>query len=144
MRTMGQAIADDLSYMSTEAPMGIIFGSGVVIGIFVGLVIVYQVLAADVAAHMKEYATFKAMGFPHRFLLGIVFEEALIIAFLGFVPGFILSATVYAVMAAATDLPIDMTAGRALAVFAGSFAACAISGTLVTLRLRRAEPAELF
>jgi putative ABC transport system permease protein len=144
VRTTAQAITNDVSYMNTQAPMGIIFGIGVFIGIFVGLVIVYQVLASDVAAHIGEYATFKAMGYPHSFLLGIVFEEALIIALLGFVPGVLLGSVIYEVMAIATDLPIGMTAGRALAVFLGTFAACALSGTLATLRLRRAEPAELF
>ena len=53
----------------------------------VGLVIVYQVLSTDVADHLREYATFKAMGYPHRFFLGIVFEEALILGVIGFVPG---------------------------------------------------------
>lgn len=144
VRTTTQAITDDVNYMNTQAPMGVIFGIGVFIGILVGLVIVYQVLASDVAAHIKEYATFKAMGYPHRFLLGIVFEEALIIAFLGFVPGVALGSGAYEVMAAATGLPLGMTAGRAVAVFFGTFAACALSGMLATFRLRRAEPADLF
>lgn len=144
VRTTAQAIADDIEYMKTQAPMGIIFGIGVFIGIIVGLVIVYQVLATDVAAHLKEYATFKAMGYPHRFLLSIVFEEALIIALLGFGPGAALSSGVYQMMAAATDLPLGMTVGRAMSVFFGTFAACALSGMLATLRLRQAEPAELF
>lgn len=144
VRTTLQAIADDVNYMNTQVPMGIIFGIGVFIGILVGLVIVYQILAADVAAHMTEYATFKAMGYSHRFLLGIIFEEALIVAFLGFVPGVVLGAGLYEMMASATDLPLGMTPGRAGAVFLGTFAACALSGMLATLRLRRAEPAELF
>lgn len=144
VRTTAQAMADDVRYMNTEAPMGIIFGIGVFIGIFVGLVIVYQVLATDVAAHLKEYATFKAMGYPHRFLLGIVLEEALVIAFLGFIPGVLLASAVYEVMAVATNLPLGMTLSRALQVLGGTFAACVLSGLLATLRLRRAEPAELF
>lgn len=144
VRTTAQAIADDVTYMNDEASIGIIFGMGVFIGILVGLVIVYQVLSTDVAAHMKEYATFKAMGYPHRFLLGIVFEEALIIAILGFVPSVLLGSAIYEVMSVATGLPIGMTADRALAVFVGTFVACALSGALATLRLRRAEPAELF
>ncbi|WP_029621024.1 FtsX-like permease family protein [Pseudorhizobium marinum] len=144
VRTTAQAIADDVTYMNDEASIGIIFGMGVFIGILVGLVIVYQVLSTDVAAHMKEYATFKAMGYPHRFLLGIVFEEALIIAILGFVPGVLLGGAIYEVMSVATGLPIGMKADRALAVFVGTFVACALSGALATLRLRRAEPAELF
>lgn len=143
-RTITQAVADDVKYMNTQVPMGIIFGIGVFIGILVGLVIVYQILAADVAAHMKEYATFKAMGYSHRFLLGIVFEEALIVAFLGFIPGTALGAGLYQMMASATDLPLGMTLDRAGAVFLGTFVACAISGMLATLRLRGAEPAELF
>ena len=39
-------------------------------GVLVGLVIVYQVLSTDVADHLREYATFKAMGYPQRFFLG--------------------------------------------------------------------------
>jgi putative ABC transport system permease protein len=144
VRTTAQAIADDVNYMNDEASIGIIFGMGVFIGILVGLVIVYQVLSTDVVAHMKEYATFKAMGYPHRFLLGIVFEEALIIAIVGFVPGVLLGSAIYEVMSVATGLPIGMKADRALAVFGGTFVACALSGALATLRLRRAEPAELF
>lgn len=144
VRTMAEAVADELDYMNTEAPMGVIFGIGVFIGAFVGLVIVYQVLASDVAAHIKEYATFKAMGYPHHFLLGIVFEEALIIAFLGFVPGVVLGSGVYKLMAIATGLPLGMTGTRAAAVLAGTFVACVVSGALATLRLRRAEPADLF
>lgn len=144
VRTTAQAVADEVTYMNTEAPMGVIFGIGVFVGIIVGLVIVYQVLASDVAAHLKEYATFKAMGYSHRFLLGVVLEEAFIIAFLGFVPGVALGSSVYLLMAAATDLPLGMTAGRATTVFVGTFVACAVSGMLATLRLRRADPAELF
>lgn len=47
----------------------------------VGVVIVYQVLSTDVNAHLKEYATFKAMGYSNTYLLGVVFEEAIILAF---------------------------------------------------------------
>ena len=60
-------------------------------GILVGLVIVYQVLSTDVADHLREYATFKAMGYGQPFFLGIVFEEAIILAVFGFIPGFVVS-----------------------------------------------------
>lgn len=43
-------------------------------GFLVGVIIVYQVLSTDVNAHIKEYATFKAMGYQNVYLLGIVFE----------------------------------------------------------------------
>ncbi len=144
VRTMAEAQAADLSYQTTQRPTGVIFGFGVAMGVLVGLVIVYQVLSTDVADHLREYATFKAMGYPHRFFLGIVFEEALILGSIGFLPGFVLSLGIYAAMAQATGLPVAMTPLRAALVFVGTVAACAASGALATRRLRAADPAELF
>lgn len=144
VRTMAAAQAADLTYQTTKRPTGVIFGFGVAMGVLVGLVIVYQVLSTDVADHLREYATFKAMGYPHRFFLGIVFEEAVILGALGFVPGLSLSLGIYAAMAAATSLPVVMTPGRAALVFVGTIVACAASGALATRRLKAADPAELF
>jgi putative ABC transport system permease protein len=144
VRPLAEAAASDLDYQTTQRPVGVIFGLGVFIGILVGVVIVYQVLATDVADHLREYATFKAMGYPHRFFLGLVFEEALILATLGFLPGILLSLGVYAAMAAQTGLPVEMTVLRAGVIFAGTIFACSLSGALATQRLRGADPADLF
>ncbi len=144
IRSFAQAGAEELSYQQTKRPTGIIFGFGVIIGILVGIVIVYQVLSTDVADHLREYATFKAMGYGHRFFLGIVFEEALILGILGFVPGFAVATGLLFGMAKATTLPLEMTAGMALAVFFGTVVACALSGAVATRRLAAADPADLF
>ena len=144
VRTLAEAQAADLTYQTTQRPTGVIFGFGVAMGILVGLVIVYQVLSTDVADHLREYATFKAMGYSHRFFLGIVFEEAVILGAIGFVPGLVLSLAIYAAMAAATGLPVTMTAGRAALLFVGTVLACTASGALATRRLRAADPADLF
>ncbi|PKP85757.1 MAG: ABC transporter permease [Alphaproteobacteria bacterium HGW-Alphaproteobacteria-2] len=143
-RSYAQAAADDLSYQQTKRPTGIIFGFGVIIGILVGIVIVYQVLSTDVADHLGEYATFKAMGYPQRFFIGIVLEEALILAILGFVPGFAVASALLAGMAKATTLPLAMTSGMAVMVFFGTLAACSLSGAIATRRLASADPADLF
>jgi putative ABC transport system permease protein len=144
VRSMESAQASDLSYQTTQRPTGVIFGFGVAMGVLVGLVIVYQVLSTDVADHLREYATFKAMGYPHRFFLGIVFEEAVILGAIGFLPGLVLTLGIYQAMAAATGLPVAMSASRAAMVFAGTIIACAASGAFATRRLRAADPAELF
>jgi putative ABC transport system permease protein len=127
-----------------QRPVGLVFGFGVVIGILVGIIIVYQVLSTDVAEHLKEYATFKAIGYSQRFFLGIVFEEALILAILGFVPGLLVSFLLYIVVAAVTGLPLAMTVARAVFVLVGTLGMCALSGTLATRKLARANPADLF
>lgn len=144
VRSFAAAAQEDLTYQQTKRPTGIIFGFGVIIGILVGIVIVYQVLSTDVSDHMREYATFKAMGYSHRFFLGIVLEEALILGVLGFIPGIIVGTAILTGMAAATTLPLQMTLGMAVAVFAGTVVACTLSGAIATRRLVRADPADLF
>ena len=144
IRSTKQAANDELKYQQTKRPTGIIFGFGVIIGILVGIVIVYQVLSTDVADHLSEYATFKAMGYPQSFFLGIVIEEALILAVLGFIPGFIVASGLLVGMKKATNLPLAMTVDMAIMVFIGTLVACAISGAIATRRLASADPADLF
>lgn len=144
IQTMSESASNDLAYMATERPTGIIFGFGVFMGILVGLVIVYQVLSTDVADHLREYATFKAMGYGQPFFLGIVFEEAIILALFGFIPGFLVSLGLYAGLVSFTGLPVEMDASRAILVFLGTLAACSLSGAIATRKLANADPADLF
>lgn len=144
VRTREAAAGADRSYQLTERPVGVVFGFGVIIGVLVGVIIVYQVLSTDVADHLPEYATFKAIGYPQRFFLGIVFEEALILALLGFVPGVVISLILYKLAAGATGLPVAMDALRLVLVFGGTVLMCTISGAVATRRLAAADPADLF
>lgn len=144
VRTFAQAVTDSVDFQATEVPMGSIVGAGVLLGLFVGVVIVYQVLATDVAAHLRDYATFKAIGYSYPFVLGIVFEEALILAVLGFVPGLACASAIYMVLAQATNLPFSLEPGRSLWVFMGTLTACALSGAVAARRLRTIDPADLF
>jgi putative ABC transport system permease protein len=144
IRTYDQAAEDDLRYQQTKRPTGIIFGFGVLIGVLVGLVIVYQVLSTDVADHLREYATFKAMGYGPRFFLGIVFEEALVLGILGFIPGLIVGTAILLTMGAITTLPLAMTPSMAVSVFLGTIVFSALSGAIATRRLAAADPADLF
>jgi putative ABC transport system permease protein len=131
-------------YWKRQSPIGFIFGLGTAMAFVVGVVIVYQVLSTDVNAHLKEYATFKAMGYRNSYLLGVVFEEAIILAFLGFIPGTILPLGLYQVAAKATALPIFMTLTRALLVLMLTVVMCGISGAIATRKLQAADPADMF
>ncbi len=144
VRTIDEAAVKDQNFQTTQRPVGLVLGFGIVIGVLVGIVIVYQVLSTDVADHLKEYATFKAMGYPQRFFLSIVFEEALVLALLGFIPGLIVSIGFYAIVSQVTGLPLMMTTSRALMVLIGTIALCTLSGALATRKLARANPADLF
>jgi putative ABC transport system permease protein len=144
IRTYAQAAQDDLRYQQTRRPTGIIFGFGVLIGVLVGLVIVYQVLSTDVADHLREYATFKAMGYGPGFFLGIVLEEALVLGVLGFLPGLVVGTTILTVMGRITTLPLAMTPSMAIGVFLGTIVFSTLSGAIATRRLAAADPADLF
>ncbi len=109
-----------------------------------GVIIVYQVLSTDVNAHIREYATFKAMGYRNSYLLGVIFEEAIILAVLGFIPGFIVPLGLYQLAANATNLPIYMTTARAIMVLSLTIIMCTISGAIATQKLQAADPADMF
>jgi putative ABC transport system permease protein len=144
VRTLAEAADADVAFQTTQRPVGLVFGFGIVIGVLVGTIIVYQVLSTDVADHLSEYATLKAIGYGQRFFLGIVIEEALVLAVLGFLPGLAITLGLYAAVAAATGLPVAMTAPRPVLVLAGTIALAMLSGALATRRLARADPADLF
>ncbi len=54
------------AYWAETGPIGFIFDLGVFMGVFVGAVVVYQILYSDVSDHLPEYATLKAVGFSDR------------------------------------------------------------------------------
>ncbi|MEA5595843.1 ABC transporter permease DevC [Rivularia sp. UHCC 0363] len=142
--THEEFIQFEIDFWSRESPIGFIFTLGTAMGFIVGVIIVYQVLSTDVNAHMKEYATFKAMGYRNFYLLGVVFEEALILALLGFIPGSVLPLGLYQLTKQATNLPIAMTLARATTVFILTVIMCAISGAIATRKVQSADPADMF
>ncbi len=142
--TAQEFIQFEENYWRNASPVGFIFGLGTVMAFVVGVVIVYQVLSTDVNAHLKEYATFKAMGYNNSYLLGVVFEEAIILAFLGFIPGFLWPNILYVLAANATTLPIYMTFSRAMLVLTLTVVMCMLSGAVATRKLQSADPADMF
>ena len=134
----------ELDVLNKESPIAFVFTFGVAMGFFIGVIIVYQILSTDVNSHLKEYATFKAMGYGNNYLLGVIFEEAIIIATFGFIPGFFIPLGLYQLAAAATNLPIYMTVSRAITVFILTLIVCGISGAIATQKLQSADPADMF
>ena len=142
--TKAEFINFEEQYWSENTSIGFIFTMGTAIGFVVGVVIVYQILSGDVAEHTAEYATLKAMGYQDSYLLTVVFQEALILAFLGFLPGSAIAVSLYALTRNATNLPLFMTMSRAITVLILTIMMCLISGGIATRKLRAADPADIF
>jgi putative ABC transport system permease protein len=134
----------EIFYWQSSTAIGFIFTLGTVMGFIVGIVIVYQILYTDIANHLPEYATLKAMGYGNLYLLNIVFQEALILACLGYLPGLGLTLLLYSNTAVATGLPIMMTLARAISVLVLTIVMCCLSGSIAANRLRSADPADIF
>lgn len=136
-------VESEKAYWSKD-PAGVIFTFGTVMGFIVGVVIVYQVLYSDVNDHLAEYATLKAMGYSDMNLLGVVFQEAIILAVLGFIPGFTCSIGMYNLLGNLTRLPVTMRADVALQVFIMTVVMCTLSGAVAMRKLQSADPADVF
>lgn len=131
-------------WITENQPISFVFGLGTLMGFIVGVVIVYQILSTDVNDHKAEYATFKAMGYRNRYLLGVVFEEAVILAVLGFVPGVSVALGLYHITRNATALPLAMPLMRVVLVLVLTIFMCALSGAIATRKLQSADPADIF
>lgn len=132
------------SYWQKRTAIGFVFRFGVVMGFIVGLVIVYQIIYTDVADHLAEYATLKAMGYENFYFYSLVFQEALLLAILGYIPGIVCSLFLYKITRAATMLPILMTLPRALTVLGLTIFMCTVSGAIAMRKLQEADPADIF
>ena len=132
------------TYWANGTGIGFIFGIGVTMGFFVGIVIVYQILHSDVTDHLPEYATLKAMGYTNFYLITMLLQEALILACCGFIPSFLLANGVYQLTYSATLLPIAMKTERAITVFVLTIVMCSASGAIAMRKLQKADPADVF
>jgi putative ABC transport system permease protein len=132
------------NYWRSSTAIGFIFTLGTAIGFLVGTIIVYQILYTDISDHLPEYATLKAMGYHSFYLLSVVFQEAIILSVLGYIPGFLLALGLYKMTRNATSLPITMTMDRGILVFCLTVIMCVVSGAIAVRRVQAADPADIF
>ncbi len=132
------------SYWTLRTPIGFVFNLMVIMGFVVGVIVVYQILYSNISTHFVQFATLKAMGFRNKYLLNVVFQQAIILAILGYIPGFAISLGLYDVAKDATKLPIVMDVSKGLLVFTSVIVMCLTSGFFSTNKLRKVDPAEIF
>lgn len=125
-------------------PSGVILNFGAVMGFIVGVIVVYQVLYSDVADHLPEYATLKAMGYADRNLLMVVLTEAMLLAVLGFIPGCVTSIGVYSLLSSLTKIPLTLRPDVAFQVFLLTLVMCGTAGAITVRKLQKADPADVF
>ena len=134
----------EIDFWDESTPIGTVFFFGKVIGFIVGMVICYQVIYSDIADHMPEFATLKAMGYPASYFIRLINVEAILLSVVGFIPGTAVSWGLYNWLAGQTGLLMQMTGNGVLEVLVSTIAMCIASGMLALRKLLAADPASLF
>lgn len=142
--TKQQIIDRDQKFWINTTSTGFIFTMGVAVSCVVGTVIVYQILYTDISQHLKQYATLKAIGYPSRYLLVIVIQEAFILAILGYLPGLGISLGLYELTRQGANMPMMMEFSRAIAVLFLTIGMCTLSGLISVQKAITADPADVF
>jgi putative ABC transport system permease protein len=131
-------------YWMQLTSVGQFLGVAVALAVVVGAIFVYQMMAADIRGMLPEYATVKALGYRPAYLSTIVLWQAFLLAVLGYVPGLIASFGMYHITRTIGGIPTQMTAERAVLVFAMTTGMCLASGLLAVRKVHTAQPADLF
>jgi putative ABC transport system permease protein len=142
--TRDEINAKEAEYWIQETAVGRFFTLGVGVALVVGVIFVYQMMAADIQNHLSEYATVKAMGYQNGYLISVILWQASLLALAGFFPGLLASLGIYALTREEARIPINMTANRAVFVLLLTVVMCLCSGLLAIRKLRSADPADLF
>ncbi len=141
--THSELMSRELAFQSAN-PASAIFGFGAVMGLIIGVVIVYQVLYADVSDHLAEYATLKAIGYSDWELLLVIFQQATMLGVLGFMPGCLAAWGMYGLLAHLTRLRLVMYPDLIATVFVLTLVMCLVSAAIASNKLRSADPADVF
>ena len=134
----------DIHFWTTATPFGIVFGTGLVIGFIIGVMICYQILFNEVTDHMPQYATLKAVGFSNGYIIAVVMKIALLYSMLGFLPGLLGGWVLYVIIDHLTRINMFLTAGRIVIICVLTVLMSSFSGLLAVRKVMQADPADVF
>jgi putative ABC transport system permease protein len=142
--TRDALLSHENSYWTTRTSVGLIFGSGLIVSLIVGLMVLYQTLATQIARNLPEFATLKAIGYGDASLAAVVIIESAIMVITAFIPAAFAAMAVYSLVRSQTLLPLAFTFVNAAGVLAAVLVMGVGSAFLSVGNLRRADPAEIF
>jgi len=142
--TKQEFIDRERHFWSVSTPGGYIFLVGTIIGFVVGVIICYQIIHADIADHLPEFATLKAMGYSTFYFVWLVIGEGLYLSLIGFIPGAFLSYGLYMLLAYRTGLLMEFRPDVSGIVLVSTVVMCVSSGVFALRKLLLTDPASLF
>lgn len=134
----------EVAYTITAAPIGLLFGFGVIAGLIVGTMVCYQILFNEITDHISQFATLRAMGYSDGFIRRIILEQSGLLSFAGFVAGIVAAVGIYFYIQHETALLMRITLARCAFGFLLTVGMCVAGGLLAMRRVTIADPADLY
>lgn len=132
------------TFWGRNQPVGAVFGLGLVVGFFIGLMICYQVLFTDVVDQLPQFATMKAIGYRNHDLVMLAIHRGTLLGVLALAAGLPLGVLAYRLLDSWTRLAFTLTLGRIAVVAVAAITMCVIASLLATRKALRLDPAEVF
>jgi putative ABC transport system permease protein len=142
--TRAEFIEKNQTFWQRRTGIGFVLGLGAAVGIIVGVIIVSQILYSSVSDHLKEFGTLKAIGASDWVIYGVIIEQALWMAVLGYIPSMVLCYGVAAWAFASQGILILITPVSAIAVFGITVTMCVTSAIFAIQKVTRLDPAMVF
>lgn len=136
-------MAHEAAYFIEVKPLGIMMRTGLVIGLIVGAVALFQIMSSQIESRMRDFAVLRAMGFSASYTYAVGTWQLLLMGALAFAAAWLLAIPVFDLVSRKShlSLPLDgWLLGTGLAWCVPMMA----SAALPLLRAARAEPARLF
>ena len=130
-------------YFVEVKPLGIMMRTGLVIGLIVGAVALFQVMSAQIEARVRDFAVLRATGFPAGFTYAVGAWQLLLLGAGSFALAWLLAWPVFEIVSAKSHLFLPQDAwllGAGIALCVPMIASAAIP----LVRAARADPARLF
>ncbi len=134
----------EIEFTLRSAPIGILFGIGMLAGLVIGSITCYQILFNEIVDRLEQYATLKAMGFSEMFLRRVILEQSVLLSWGGFAVGLLFSWAVYSYIADRTALLVQLSVFSVLTIFVLTNLMSVVAGQLALRRVLTADPAELY
>jgi putative ABC transport system permease protein len=142
--TSAEIRASEQRYWVRATSVGQFIQVAVILAVVVGVIFVYQMMAADIQNMLPEYATVKALGYRPPYLTGVVLAQALLLAGSGYALGLAAAVGLYWAARTVGGIPTVMTPDVAGLVLALACGMCLASGLLAVRKVHAADPADLF
>jgi len=132
------------TYWQQRTGIGFLLALSAAVGVIVGVIVVGQILYSSVSDHLREFGTLKAMGASDWIIYGVIVEQALWMAILGYLPGMVLCLGVAAWTFTSQGILILITPVTAISVLGITVSMCVGSAIFAIQKVTRVDPAIVF